>query len=137
MHTNSSNTKTVVIISSILIILTLFSILFLLLPGTGRENYIADIYQNGELIHSIPLGEITEAYTFVVEGDGGCRNEIRVSKNGIAILSADCPDKLCVNQGMITNSKLPITCLPNRLVIQLRAVDTDGSDLITDDIISY
>lgn len=124
-------------IATVLIMLSLLSIFFLILPGEKGEKYIADIYQNGTLIRSIPLYEITTPHTFVIRGENGCTNEIQACHGSIAILSADCPDKLCVKQGHITNSKLPITCLPNRLVIQLRAVDSDDGNSITHDIITY
>lgn len=120
-----------------LIVLSLLSVFFLAFPEETGEKYIADIYQNGTLIQSIPLYEITTPQTFVIQGESGCTNEIQACHDSIAILSADCPDKLCVKQGHITNSKLPITCLPNRLVIQLRAVDTGDADSITHDIITY
>jgi hypothetical protein len=38
----------------------------------------------------------------------------------LAIVSASCPDQICVHQGFISTSLLPITCLPNRLVIRVR-----------------
>ena len=30
-----------------------------------------------------------------------------------------CPDKICVQQGFLHDSRLPVTCLPNRIVITL------------------
>ena len=46
----------------------------------------------------------------------------------ICISEASCPDKICVGQGYISNSLVPITCLPHKLVIELRA-DNAASDL--------
>ena len=96
----------------------------------------ADIYQNGQLLQSIDLQQVTESYTFTITGENNCYNEIQVRPGSIGILSASCPDKLCVHQGFIDSSLLPITCLPNRLVIQLRFGD-NSSDKITTDIIGY
>lgn len=86
---------------------------------------------------SIPLAEETESRTFTVEGDNGCVNEIEVRPGSIGIISADCPDKLCVGQGFISDTRLPITCLPNRLVIQLRPVSSGAEDTAAPDIITY
>ena len=91
----------------------------------------ADIYQDGILIECIDLSAVTESYRFTITGENNCRNEIEVRPGGIGIISADCPDKLCVHQGFITSNLLPITCLPNRLVIQIRTEE------ITTDIITY
>lgn len=79
----------------------------------------AYIYQNGQLIQSIDLNQVTESYTFVIEGDDGASNTIEVRPGEIAIIEATCPDKVCINMGFIKNELLPITCLPNKLVIEI------------------
>ena len=104
------------------------------------DNMVADVYQNGKLLKSIPLSSVTENYTFVVTGENGAENEIAVASGSIGIISANCPDKLCVHQGFIHNSLLPITCLPNRLVIQIRQEKEaagESNNKITPDIITY
>lgn len=126
-----------VLIGVILMVLafaSLFSILFTRQPSCG---YVADIYQDGELLTSISLTEVTESYTFTVTGTSGGQNEIEVRPSSIGILSANCPDKLCVHQGFISDSKLPITCLPNRLVIQLHPLEQTEPNSVTVDIITY
>lgn len=112
--------KAAAAITVFLLVLCLASLIVLLLPPERNGLYIADIFQNGNLIMSIPLNDNTEPRRFTVTGENGCVNEIEVRSGSIGIISADCPDKLCVGQGFIRNSGLPITCLPNRLVIQLR-----------------
>lgn len=136
--------KAPVIISLSLVFLLLGSIIAILLSRNTDGKYIADIYQNGNLIQSIPLYEAEKIYSFEIKGENGCTNLVEVRPGSIAIISADCPDKLCVHQGAISNSLLPITCLPNRLVIQLRAAsdhnfadNPDISNSITPDIITY
>lgn len=98
------------------------------------SHRIADIYQNGVLIQSIHLTEVTESYIFTITGENNCRNVIEVRPGSIGILSADCPDKLCVHQGFIDSTLLPITCLPNRLVIQIRTEDSSEEDTSFDGI---
>ena len=115
-------------------ILSLLCILFLKNDTNNtQEMIIADIYQNGTLLESITLSSVEETYTFTITGDNGATNEIEVCPGSIGIISASCPDKLCVHQGFISNSLLPITCLPNRLVIQIRT----EAQQIAPDIISY
>lgn len=121
---NNSHTAAVVI-SVFLLALCLFSLLSLLLPKKAEDHYAADIFQNGNLLRSIPLDGTIQQETFTVRGESGCVNEIQIQGRRIRILSADCPDRLCVQQGFIQDSRLPIVCLPNRLVIHLRPVDSD------------
>lgn len=104
-------------------------------PGPGSGGTIAEIYQNGTLMQSISLDSVTEPYTFTVTGENGCRNEVEVRPGSIGIISADCPDKLCVRQGFIHTSLLPVTCLPNRLVIQIRSGEAPPEAM--PDIITY
>lgn len=134
MKTNKSNKKATASIIFLLVMLSTASFICLLLPLREEGGYAADIYQNGTLIMSIPLNEVRETRIFTITGESGCTNQVEVRPGCIAIIAADCPDKLCVNQGFLRDSRLPITCLPNRVVIQLRPVSKDGSpepDIVT------
>ena len=44
---------------------------------------------------------------------------IRVEPGRIAVIGADCPDKVCVEAGWRSDSASPIVCLPHRLVIRI------------------
>ena len=103
--------------------------------GNGQALY-ADIYQSGELLETIRLDTGTDEYTFEVPGEGGASNTVCVRLGSIAIISANCPDQICVHQGFISTSLLPITCLPNRLVIRVReeAVCLDDTTLVPDGV---
>lgn len=136
MHTDRTRKRAAAILS-FLFLICLCSLLFLLLPQKETGAYIADIYQNGNLLMSIPLEDVQESRIFTVEGPDGGMNQIEVRSGCIRILSADCPDKLCVKQGFIRDSRLPITCLPHRLVIQLRPAQDSSSELAEPDIITY
>lgn len=95
-------------------------------------DFIAYIYQDGNLLYEIPLSNVTTPYTLVIEGENQCRNTIEIRSGAIGIISATCPDKICVNQGFIHRSFLPITCLPNHLVIELKKENTlNEPDIIT------
>ena len=103
--------------------------------GNGQALY-ADIYQSGELLETIHLDTVTDEYTFEVPGEGGASNTVCVRPGSIAIISANCPDQICVHQGFISTSLLPITCLPNRLVIRVReaAACLDDTTLVPDGV---
>jgi hypothetical protein len=125
-----SHTKTAILLGLSLSIIFLACILWILIGYTPEQTSVAHIYQDGTLLQTIRLHSVTEPYSFTVIGTNNCENEIEVRPGSIGIISADCPDKLCVHQGFISTSRLPITCLPNRLVIRIEAV-TDDMDIIT------
>lgn len=117
---NSHTPQTAALLTGLLLLLlSALSLLLILLPRTASTAYTAEIYRDGQLLRSIDLSAVSSSYTFRLEGTDGY-NEIEVRHGSIGIISADCPDKLCVHQGFISSSALPITCLPNRLVIRLR-----------------
>lgn len=126
--------KIALLLGGFLLLLCLASLVSILLPRGEGTAYTADIFQDGSLLMSIPLDRTTEDQIFPIIGKNGCINEVEIRQGSIRIRSADCPDKLCVRQGFISDSRIPITCLPNRLVIRLRSVseDTDREEEVTD-----
>lgn len=131
------NVKTLALfLSATLILVTAVCLLFLLILRPSYDNCVADIYQNGQLLESIPLGQVQESYTIEIKGEYGYTNRIEVHPGKIGVIWADCPNRLCVHQGFLETPAIPIVCLPNRLVINLRpesevAADPDAPDVIT------
>ena len=119
----SDRKKAVLLAAALLIIAVLCCVRIYItghdVPSDGQALY-ADLYQNGELLQTIRLDTVTGEYTFEITGDAGATNTVCVRRRSIAIVSASCPDQICVHQGFISTSLLPITCLPNRLVIRVR-----------------
>ena len=87
------------------------------MPANSR---IAEIYQDGELIRTIDLKTVSEPVELTLEGDHGAYNIVRAEQGKIAIIEASCPDKVCVHTGYISDSLMPITCLPNHVIIRIR-----------------
>ena len=136
MKKNTAWRKPAVIITAFLLLLSTASLLCLLVRRE-KSDYAAEIFQDGVLIKSVYLNDISQTGTFIIQGENGCVNEIEIRPGSIAIISADCPDKLCVRQGFISDSKLPITCLPNRLVIRLRPVSDSSETTAVPDAVTY
>lgn len=99
--------------------LALLSVLGLLLARRfSSPAVIARITLDGELYREIDLRAVTFPYEFVIETPQGS-NTVRVEHGRIAVVRADCPDKICVHRGFADDSLLPIVCMPHKLVIQL------------------
>lgn len=119
-------TKTWIIIISILLTVCLAAALWLYLtPASGN---VAKIYQDGVCIRSVYLSADREREVFTVSSYYG-ENVIEISGEGIRIISADCPDKVCIDAGYLT-SAAPIVCLPHRLVIRLESGDGDVDTVV-------
>lgn len=102
---------------------------FFCLKQTTSSYRIAKIVQNDKAIKTIDLSEVQEPYEFIVQDTSGGSNTIRVENGRIAVIDADCPDKVCVKQGFISDGTLPIVCLPHKLTISI-AGKSGGYDAI-------
>lgn len=91
---------------------------FLLLRSSGREGHIAEIRIDGELYQSIDLDAVTVPYEIEISTDYG-ENTVYVEHGQISISRADCPDQVCVEQGAIEDSAIPIVCVPHHLSIRI------------------
>ena len=90
-------------------------IAYILMKNAPTTDPIAEIYQNGELIRTLPLSEDREFTVTCAEGS----NTITVKNGAVMISAADCPDKVCVKTGAVSGGAVPIVCLPHRLEIRV------------------
>lgn len=99
---------------------------------SGTEASVAEIYRDGELIKTVNLSEIKDTREIVVRSADNKNENIILAEHGrISIKSATCPDKLCVKQGWITNSAAPIVCLPNHVIVKIKAGKNNVIDTLT------
>jgi len=103
--------KNDLILFGIIIIISLsFLVLTKLLSDDGSRVYV---YVNDSLKYTFSLNE-----DIVVELEGlNGTNTLEISQGRASIISASCPDKLCVHQRSINKSKETIVCLPNKLIV--------------------
>ena len=83
---------------------------------------------------TIDLSDVDEPYQIKLEYGDNDYNIVEVRQGSIGIVEASCPDHLCQNMGFIDSSVMPITCLPNHLIIK---VVTGQSDTENIDSVAY
>ena len=105
--------------------------IFVLKSNYGGANVVAYIYRDNELIKEIDLSDVKEEYDVRIDYEDGEYNILRVRQGSIGIVEASCPDQLCKNMGFISDSVMPVTCLPNHLVIQVKRKG-DNTDIEND-----
>lgn len=110
--------KTLILIFAFLIVISL-AVIFLVPKGGAN---VAKIYVDGKMYKEIFLFEIKKPYTM----DIGTGNVLLVEKDGVSMIQADCPDKLCIKRGKITDGAYPIICLPHKVTITLDGGEVDG-----------
>lgn len=91
---------------------------WLLLRDGDTDAPTARILRDGVLLEEIDLDQVDEPRSLVLEDESGS-NTVQVERGRIRISAADCPDQICVNQGWISDSTVPIVCLPHKLMIEI------------------
>ena len=103
----------------IAVLLVLGISVFLIIEYGREDGTHVKVTVNGELIAEYSLNEDGE---YLLNGG---TNLLIISDGKAFIKDADCPDGLCINQGKISRSGERIVCLPNRVMIEVRA-ENDG-----------
>ncbi len=79
---------------------------------TREEGASVVVEVNGQEFGTYPLNKDQE-----IDING---TNVLVIANGQAFMTeANCPDKLCISQGVITSNGQMIICLPNRVIVQV------------------
>jgi len=84
------------------------------------RSTVAEVILDGEVIEEIDLALVTKEYSFTVEVPEGGSNTVTVRPGGICVSSADCPDKICVSHGWLSDGADAIVCMPHKLIIRLK-----------------
>lgn len=109
-----------IIISVVIAVITVASVLCIIyMNKTAESGTYAYVYQNDKIIQTIDLSDVDEPYRITIETENGDYNVLEVRQGSIGVVEASCPDGLCMNMGFIENSLMPVTCLPNHLVIKV------------------
>lgn len=108
--------KYFIFIFSAIIILSL-SFIFLL-SRIVPKSPTAEIYVDKTLFRRIPMNDIDAPLSIDISQNGSS-NTVVVTNKSVYMKSADCPDKLCVNQGAVSTGLLPLVCLPNHVTVRI------------------
>jgi hypothetical protein len=86
--------------------------------------------------HVIVRVDGKEVAKYALSQDGeyslnGGTNVLRIEDGKAYLISADCPDHLCVKQGKIDQTGETITCLPNRLTVTVYTAEAGEVELVS------
>ena len=111
-----------------IVLVIIFIAVFISLRNSFSEKTnIVEIIQDGNIMYTLDLDKSSDRL-IEIEYQGH-KNIIQIKDKQISIIEADCPDKTCVNMGILKSAFTPIVCLPNHLVIQY-VNDDDEIDAI-------
>ena len=79
-------------------------------------------------------GNEVARYSLSQDGEyslNGGTNILRIENGEAYLVSANCPDHLCVKQGKIDQNGETITCLPNRLTVTVCSAEESEVELVS------
>jgi hypothetical protein len=118
----------IIIVSLIAISLITSGIIVFSYSRIKYESKVIKISVKGKSYKEIPFNDKTKE-TITVKTELGT-NVINISDGYARIAEADCPDKLCVKDGMISKPGQSLVCLPNKVVVEVKGVrDTETDDV--------
>ncbi len=119
-----------IIIISLVIISFIPHLIFSIVQTRNYNQTYAVVTVGGQLYKRFPLTGQIDAKEYLVETEYGY-NRMRIENEQVAILEADCPDKVCTEQGFIGKPGQSLICLPHKLQVQVEGVqDTQQEDAI-------
>ena len=101
---------------------------FLWMKGSFRQpGDIARITLSGSTVMEVPLDK---SGVYSLKEDPSIRFEIK--DGAAAFVDADCPDKICENEGFLSKDGQTAVCLPRKVSLTIVAAgESDGPDMIT------
>lgn len=118
--------KSLLIILVILAVLIIFSVIFY---RTRRSGNTVVITHNGKTYGTYPISE--DKVIRIKDSQGKLTNTVVIADGEVYMKSADCPDQICVHQGHKSKDGESITCLPNKVVVEVKGNDRSDMDTMT------
>ncbi len=112
--------KDIIVIFAVLLTAVIIFVVFAFYTK-GKSEYVQIIYNNS-IIDELPLNEDT---IYIPETNSNVVIEIKDNK--VHFKSSDCPDKVCVNTGWLSQPGQTAVCLPNRLSIVVKAAKSENA----------
>lgn len=110
------------------LLLAAAALCFLWMNGTFRESGdTARLTLEGKTVMEVPLDKDG---IYSLQEDPSVR--FQVKDGAAAFIDADCPDKICENEGFLSKDGQTAVCLPRRVSLTIvRAGEDLGPDIIT------
>ncbi len=113
----------------ILFIVCLALSIWLITAKTGADT--ANVYVDGVCVYSVRLNGITEPIEVHITGKNEITDTVRFESGRVCVAQAECPDQVCVHTGWISDSAMPIICLPARMTIRVEKAPASGIDSVS------
>ena len=115
----------IILIGSLLLVAIIC--LVLLLTNRSKENLMARIYVQNEVVETIDLSKKEDA-DYYIDGLKG-KLHVHTHDGAIAVVESDCPHQDCVRMGYVKESGKPIICAYNAVSILIDGESTNDVEI--------
>jgi hypothetical protein len=115
----------IILIGSLLLVAVIC--LVLLLTNRSKENLMAKVYVQNEVVETIDLSKKEDADYFI-DGLKG-KLHIHTHDGAIAVVESNCPHQDCVRMGYVKESGRPIICAYNAVSILIDGESTNDVEI--------
>lgn len=93
----------------------------------AKQGSFVQVSIDGELYGTY---ELDKKQTVDIKINGKTTNILQIEDGRADMISADCPDQLCVHQNSISKENQTIVCLPNKVVVEVIGADKAEYDAV-------
>lgn len=118
----------IILIGAILVLALVAYVGITLFQGANTHDAEAVVLIDGVEYGCFPLDtDVVER----IELSDGAYNVLEIKEGKADVTEASCPDGICVNHRAVSRQNQSITCLPNKLVVEIRNGEASDVDAIT------
>lgn len=110
------NKTTKLILAALLLVVAASTAWLVFFDGSIDHPRVV-IEVDGEVYYEADMRDVNGI--FPISTPNGGENRVYIQDDLVFMESANCPDQICVHQGVITDSTVPIVCLPNRVIVRI------------------
>lgn len=111
MKTRRAVTVADIIITAAVIAVAVF---LLFAPRGAGGKLTAEVYYEGKLVYVAELGEQKEPSVYEVNGV-----TVEFSPDGARVVDSPCPDRICVETGLLARPGDTAACVPRRVIVRI------------------
>lgn len=119
----------VILIIALIVLAFIPQIVFGIMVNKNYSGTYAEITIEGKLYKSIPLSNNNGEQEINVKTKYGY-NVVKIKGQSVAIIDADCPDKICERPGFISKPGQSLVCLPHKMMVEVKGYADKNSDEI-------
>ncbi len=120
MNTDKHRIRNDLILIGTLLVIALAAFIFVKINKSAGDYAVVYVDTVEEARFSL-----SEDTKYKINGANGGINTLVISNGSAFLEDADCPDRLCVKQGSISNVGESIICLPHKVVIAIESGDDE------------